>query len=141
MNQKTHGRAYNRRMLFGEGYAFLVFCRPPKNEQTGPFVFAQTITSPSKWPATYRSQSVFVLVPHGNKQIPRAKVTRVRLREQAERLRRKRDMSARTLQGWRRSYCARQKLENMKRLLRLEKARRHAAATRIQTSARASRCR
>lgn len=75
------------------------------------------------------------------KKYARAKVTCARLREQAERLRRKRDRGARVLQGWWRSYCARQKLENMKRLLRLEKAKRHVAATRVQKFVRVSRCR
>ena len=68
-------------------------------------------------------------------------MTCARLREQAERLRRKRDGGARVLQGRWRSYCARQKLESMKQLLRLEKAKRHAAATCIQKFVRVSRCR
>lgn len=80
-----------------------------------------------------------VLVLYGKPS--RAKATTNRLREQAERLRRKRDLGARTLQGRWRSYRARQKLENLKRLLRLEEARRHAAATGIQKMVRASRCR
>lgn len=63
------------------------------------------------------------------------------LREQAERLRRKRDRAARELQRRWRSYRARQKLETLKRLLEVEKAKKQAAATCIQKFVRVSRCR
>ncbi|CAM9343847.1 unnamed protein product [Ectocarpus fasciculatus] len=71
----------------------------------------------------------------------RAKVKCATLREQAERLRRKRDKSTRVLQQRWRSYRARQELERLKHLLRLEKARKKAAATCIQKFVRVSRCR
>ncbi|CAN0057132.1 unnamed protein product [Scytosiphon promiscuus] len=74
-------------------------------------------------------------------RIHHAKVTCARLREQADRLRRKRDESSRVLQRRWRSYCARRELEKLKRLLRLEKARKQAASIRIQNFARVSRCR